>query len=391
MQVKKTTRNAQGGGTIRQRKDGRWEARYTLGRNPGTGKQVQKSVYGDTQAAVRKKLAQAIAAIDQGAHIEPSRLTVGAWLDTWLSEYAKPAVKHMTHDSYMRIIKNHIKPSLGATRLSALSAPLIQSLYNELTNKGLSAKTVKNIHGVLHRALQQAVSVSYLSFNPADACILPRMVKKSILPLDDYQITALLEAIRGHQYETLYMVALFSGMRQSEIIGLKWDCVDFKAGTILIKRQLQKERVKDGKYFLSTVKNDKSRIITPAPSIMAALHRHNIEQKRWRLKAGSAWVNDDYVFTNGLGGHLRHGAVYKNYKQIVDSLGLPASRFHDLRHTYAVAALQSGDDIKTVQENLGHHSAAFTLDVYGHVTERMKRESSTRMESFIKGLKVSKG
>ena len=93
------------------------------------------------------------------------------------------------------------------------------------------------------------------------------------------------------------------------------------------------------------------------------------------------------VFTNEIGGHLTHGTVYKNFKRIISDLGLPEARFHDLRHSYAVAALQSGDDVKTVQENLGHHTAAFTLDVYGHVSERMKQESAARMEGFIKSVK----
>lgn len=384
---RKTTRNAQGGGSIRKRPDGLWEARYTLGRNPGTGKQIQKSVYGKTQAEVRKKLQQATIAIDEGTYIESAKMTVGNWLDIWLSEYTANLKPH-TLKSYATHIKNHLKPALGAVKLSALNTHEIQAFYNRLQKgedgkPGLSPKTIKNLHGVLHKALSQAVEIGYIKFNAADACKLPRVEKAKINPLEESQITAFLQAIHGHQYERLYLVDLFTGMRQGEILGLTWDCVDFEYGTILIYRQLQKIK---GQYQFVTLKNDKARRITPAPSVMRVLSEQRRAQTEWRFKAGLAWEKSNLVFTNELGGHLVHFTVYKHFKRIVKSIGIPATRFHDLRHSYAVASLQAGDDVKTVQENLGHHAAAFTLDVYGHVSERMKQESANRMEQFIKGV-----
>lgn len=395
MPKKKTTRSAQGAGTIRQRSDGRWEARYTVGRDPGTGKQVQKSIYGATQKEVRQKLQQACAAIDNGLYMEPSRLTVAEWLDIWLKEYIGN-VKPFTVRSYNDQVRLHIAPALGAVKLTALNAHTIQSFYNRLqkgtdTTHGLSPKTIKNIHGVLHSALKQAVNLGYIRFNPSDACTLPRVEKPKIKPLQESDIAAFLEAIKGHNFETLYLVDLFTGMRQGEILGLTWDCVDFEGGTILVDKQLQKEKKRGGKYLLVPNKNDKARRIAPAPFVMKVLKEHRRRQLEMKLRAGPLWQDSGLVFTNDTGGHLVHVTVYKHFKRLIAGIGLPETRFHDMRHTYAAAALHSGDDVKTVQENLGHHAAAFTLDVYGHVTERMQKDSAQHMEGFIKGLKSCKG
>lgn len=388
MARKRNTRAAQGAGTIRQRKDGRWEARYTVGRDPGTGKQVQRSVYGATQQEVRKKLAQLTAAVDAGTYKEPCKMTVGQWLDIWAADYLG-GVKPFTVRSYCDQIRNHIKPALGSVKLEALNTHTIQSFYNSLSTErdgkpGLSPKTVKNVHGVLHKALQQAVKIGYLRFNPADACELPRIVRKELTPLDEEQSKAFLKAIQGHRFEMLYTVTLFTGMREGEALGLLWDCVDFKKGTILINKQLQREKKKNGQYLLAPTKNGKSRTITPAPWVMKLLRKQRARQAEQQLKAGPMWEDSGLVFTNELGRHLAIHTVYKDFKQIAASIGRPDARFHDLRHSYAVAAIRSGDDIKTVQGNLGHATAAFTLDVYGHVTDQMKQESAARMESYIK-------
>lgn len=390
MARKSNTRGAQGAGTIRQRKDGRWEARYTVGRDPGTGKQIQRSVYGATQQEVRKKLAQLTTALDNGTYKEPCKMTVGQWLDIWTADYMG-GVKPSTAFLYGEQIRLHIRPALGAVKLEALNTHTIQGFYNGLSNerdggKALSPKSVKNIHGILHKALQQAVVVGYIRINPADACTLPRVEKKEISPLDEEQIAAFLKATEGHRHELLYKVALFTGMREGEVLGLMWDCVDFEKGTITIKRQLRREQKKGGAYYITTPKNGKPRTITPAPWVMKLLRSQKARQAEQQLKMGPLWENSGMVFTNETGGYLSYRTVYDCFKRIVAQMGTPSTRFHDLRHTFAVASLRAGDDIKTVQGNLGHHTAAFTLDVYGHVTEQMKKDSAQRMEGFIKGV-----
>lgn len=385
---RKNTKNAKGGGTIRQRPDGRWEARFTVGRDPGTGKQVQRSVYGATQKEVRQKLAQITAAIDNGTYTAPSKMTVGQWLDIWTAEYLNH-VRPRTVEAYQCQIKNHIRPALGAIRLEELNAHTVQSFYNGLgkplgDKPGLSAKSIKNIHGILHKAIQQAVTVGYLKFNPADACTLPRVERKELKPLDEDATARFIEAVKGHRYETVFLVTLFTGMREGEVLGLTWDCVDFDRGTVTINKQLQKTTGGGSVYILSPTKNGRGRVIAPAPFVMGLLREQQRRQAEWRLKAGPAWEDSGLVFTNEAGGHLSHHTVYHNFKLVVASIGMPEVRFHDLRHSFAVASIRSGDDIKTVQGNLGHATAAFTLDVYGHVTEQMKQASAQRMEGYIK-------
>lgn len=384
---------AAGTGTIRKKTITRggkqytyWEARATVGYDPGTGKQIQRTFTAKTQKEVAQKLKAATAALDDGTYTAPSKMTVSQWLDIWTAEYLG-GVKPATVASYKTIKDTHLKPGLGATKLEALNAHTIQGFYNGLVDpqRGgtVSAKTVKNIHGVLHKAMQQAVSNGYIRFNPTEACTLPRIEKKEIQPLDETQITAFLKAIRGHRFENLYTVTLFTGLREGEVLGLMWDCVDLDKGTLLINKQLQLSRGSGGEYVLVPTKNSKGRSITLPPFIVATLRKERRSQLENKLRYGECWSNSGFVFTDELGCHLKHSTVYKNFKAITRELGLPAARFHDLRHSYAVASIRSGDDIKTVQENLGHATASFTLDVYGHVTEQMKRESADRMERYI--------
>lgn len=383
--MKSNTKNAKGSGTIRKRSDGRWEARYTTGIDSKTGKQIQKSVYGKTQKEVRQKLTEVTAEIDSGTYLEQTKDTVGEWLDTWLKTYALYSVKSYTYDAYERSCNIHIKPALGRIRLSALTAPQIQQFYNSLiTEKKLSPKTVKNIHGVLHRALGQAVKLGMIRSNSTNLCDLPKVRRKEIYPMEQEEITAFLKAVEGCKYELVYLVTLFTGMRQGEILGLTWDCVDFQHNALYVNKQLQKTQKVGGQYVLAPTKSGRSRMITVAPSVMDLLKKQKSQQAQMRLLVGQDWKNPwDLVFTNEFGGNLSHFTVYKTFKEIVRSIGLEQERFHDLRHSYAVVSLESGDDIKTVQTNLGHATASFTLDVYGHVSQKMRQQSADRMEQFI--------
>ncbi len=383
--MRKAKKNAQGAGTIRKRADGRWEARFTTGFDPASGKQIQKSIYGKTQKDVREKLAQITTELDDGTYLEPTKDTVGEWLDTWLETYVKYSVKPYTLDAYQRNCGNYIKPALGASRLSALTAPQIQRFYNSLlVDKKLSPKTVRNIHGVFHKALEQAMKLGMIRNNPTTLCDLPKVRRKEIHPMEQQEIGAFLKAIEGCKFELLYQVTLFTGMRQGEVLGLTWDCVDFEHDALYITKPLQKREKVGGQYVRAPTKSGRSRMITVAPSVMALLKKQKSQQAQMRLLAGPDWKNPwDLVFTNEFGGNLVHFTVYKAFKEIVRAIGLGQERFHDLRHSYAVVSLESGDDIKTVQTNLGHATASFTLDVYGHVSQKMRQQSAERMERFI--------
>ena len=392
MPKKSNTRSAQGTGTIRQRKDGRWEARYTVGRDPGTGKQIQRSVYGSTQKEVAQKLKEITVDIDKGIYTEPSRLTVEGWLDIWLSEYVEPSCKPLTYSTYESRIREHIKPALGKVKLSSLNTAQIQKLCNDLSRreKPLAPKSIKNVHGILHKALTQAVELKYIPSNPADYVKLPRIEKKEMMPLTESEIAAFLAEIEnGEPLARLFKVTLFTGMREGEICGLSWDAVNFRDGTITVKQQLQKGKEKGSEHYIAATKNDRARTITVAPFVMSVLQEQFKEQRKEHLAAGLAWQNEwNLCFTYPNGGYIPPQTALKHFKKIAAKIGRLDARFHDLRHTYAVTSLQEGDDIKTVQQNLGHATASFTLDVYGHVSEKMKQESAARMERFIEKIKA---
>lgn len=381
-------KNAKGSGTIRKKtvtRNGKeyayWEARVTTGRDPGTGKQIQRSFTGKTQREVREKMQAAAVAVNQGTYTAPQKMTVGQWLDVWASDYLG-AVKPATAASYKSQIKNHIKPALGAVQLSALHAHTVQRCVNGL--EGYAPATVRQAYKVLHNALEKAVELDYIPRNPAAKCTLPRMEQKEIKPFDDEQTAALLQTVKGGRLEYIVRVALFTGLRMSELLGLTWDAVDFDKGMIAINKQLARPEHRKAGLFISP-KSGKARTITPAASVFAALKAQRRRQIENQLRAGTLWDNaHNLIFTNENGGPLCQHSVTDWFSAAAASAGLEGARFHDCRHTYAVNAIRAGDNIKAIQSNLGHATAAFTLDRYAHFTEQLQRDSAARMEDFIK-------
>ena len=396
-------KRANGEGSMRKRSNGTWEARVTIGVNPETGKLISKSVYGKTQKEVREKmkaLENGEQTVDPSAPLqpqvlseicqpdEPKEMTVGEWLDTWLKEYLAD-VKQGTSIHYESVVRLYLKPAFGNVPLSQLRTPMVQKLYNQLREEKRSPKYIKNIHGILHRALEMAVRLEYLMRNPTTACVIPRVVEKKVTPLDAPDQKKLFEVLRGEEFEALFMTDIFTGLRSGELIGLTWDCVDFDHGVIRVEKQLCQVRQKGLHFYFGTLKNGKTRIIEPAPFVMEILKKHRAEQETQKKNAGDLWNEGafpDLVFTHADGSHLNQWFVCRTFQSYLLKAGLPHHRMHDLRHTFAVNSIMAGDDIKTIQENMGHYSAAFTLDRYGHVTDTMRHQSANRMQAFIQDL-----
>ena len=415
MPKKNTSRSAQGSGTIRKKTVTRkgqeytyWEARLTVGRDPGTGKQIQKSFTGKTQKEVREKLQAAAVAVNDGDYLEPTALTLGTWLDTWLAEYCGDK-KYLTLKKYERDCRVHIKPALGAVKLSKLTAPIIQKFYNELGRTGkaiqskdskgnivtrhepLSPQSIRGIHGVLTKALNVAQRQGMIKHNPTVLCTVPKLEKKEVAPLTEEQLKAFLALCDTEAYGDIYKVIVFTGLREGEALGLTWDCVDFAKGELKINKQLQRRG--KGAELVPT-KNSKPRYLTAPPLVMQILRQQQTRQLEERFKAGEMWQGFQnaeqrktaLVFTKADGTFIAANSLYVRYKRLAQKIGAPNSKVHDLRHTFAVLSLQNGDHVKTVQENLGHATAAFTLDVYGHVSERMKQDSADRMQQYINSI-----
>lgn len=300
-------RNANGLGNIRKKtvtKNGKqytyWEARCTVGYDPGTGRQIQKSISGKTQKEVAQKLKEMALQVDQGTYKAPSRMTLKDWLEIWQKDYLSD-VKESTAYLYGRNIDLYIIPRLGAVKLDKLTTHQIQTMYNDLLHseeekvRPLSPKTVRNVHGVLHKALKQAVDDKHLRFNPSEACKLPKVEEQEMPTFEDDQVLDFLKAIEGHPYEYLYKIALFTGIRQGELLGITWDCVDLESGTLFIRKQIQKKRQKGGEYYFDSTKNSKDRTLVLAPSIVALFRLQKNRQDAMRAKAGDKWVEHNMV------------------------------------------------------------------------------------------------
>lgn len=422
MPRKKTTRAASGAGSIRKRPNGKWEARYTVGTDPATGKPIRKSIYGATQTEVRQKLTQVLAEIDNGEYLEPAKMTFADFLnDVWLQE-CMVNKKYSTIKTYRAIVKNHIIPALGNKKLSEIKPYDIQRFCNRLSVDGhkiarldkdghivkengetvydgipLSPKTVKNIHGVLTKAFAEAARLKLIKTSPMEEILLPQVVKPELTPLMDSQINDFLAAAEKDMFHNIWIIMPFCGFRIGEVSGLTWNCISWDKGTIRIYQQLQKRPNKDGGLVFAPLKNSKSRVITPAPYVMGVLRQQYDEQTAQRLAAGDDWHGwqteeerkTALVFTMPNGDPINPATLWRHYKSLAVEIGVPTSRVHDLRHTFAVLSLENGDDALTVSNNLGHATPSFTLSVYGHVSNAMRNQSAAHMQRYIDSLKCS--
>ena len=392
------SRRDNGEGCLRKRKNGTWEAIVTVSVDPVTHKQKFKSLYAKSRKEAKAKMEaflEELAETQQTAAVLPENgddLFLSDWLDIWYKDYLAD-VKRSTKSNYRSIIDNHIGPDIGSYPLSKLKAPIIQNFYNRLHDeKKLSPKYIKNIHGVLHSALDKAVEVEYTAKNYSGVCSIPKVVEPEITPLNREEQEKLFAALKGEEFEDLILTDLFTGLRCGELIGLTWDCVDFENGIIHVKKQLSQPRYKSGgKCYWSTLKNGKTRIVLPAPFVMDVLRHHKAVQAAQKLAAGSLWDEGDFpglVFCHPNGYHYIQPTIWKEFQKILKKAGLEHYRIHDLRHTFAVNSLKAGDDVKTLQENMGHYSASFTLDKYGHVVDEMRKASSNRMQKLIESMSM---
>lgn len=402
------TKRVNGEGCIRKRNATTWEARITVSIDPETHKQKYKCFYAKSRKEVKAKMDAFLekkqedeqwvqvllthTAPAEKHQIDENDMHLSDWLDIWHKDYLSE-IKPSTVANYKSIIDNHINPILGNYPLSKLKAPVIQNFYNQLREKNkLSPKYIKNIHGVLHKALNKAVEVEYAAKNYSSVCSIPKVIEPEITPLNKEEQERLFAALKGEEFEDLILVDLFTGMRCGELIGLTWDCIDFEKGIIHIKKQLSLQRKKGGgKSYWSTLKNGKTRIVVPAPFVMNVLKHRKAVQASQRLAAGPLWDEGDFpglVFCHPNGYHYIQPTIWKEFQKVLKKAGLSHYRVHDLRHTFAVNSLKAGDDIKTLQENMGHYSAAFTLDKYGHVVDEMRKASSDRMQKLIDSMSM---
>ena len=378
-------------GSIRQRKDGRWEARATGGVDFGTGEKKRISVYGKTKAEVIKKLQALEYQIHHMEQIDPTSTTLVEWLRYWLETYKMHNLKQSTYVSYRGYIEKHIAVAFPFMKLKDLTARDLQEFYNYKIANGLSPKTILNIHRCLHEALKQAVLEHYLTFNPSDAVVLPKREKPEIEILTLEEQAKLMQASYHHRYGIFVRLALTTGLRLGEVLGLAWENIDLRNGTLFVRQTLNRlEKIdysgigtKTEIVFQVPKTKNSIRSIPLLPFVVKWLQEWRNIQLSDKAIAGAAYQDMGLVVTNPIGGYIEPKTFKCYYNQILSMSGIGHYTFHALRHTFCTRALENGIDAKTVSAIMGHYSVAFTLDTYGHVLDSHKREEMMKMENMF--------
>lgn len=362
------------GSIYRRKDDGRWIGGVTI-----DGKRMSKSfkTRKDAQAWVKETTTQ----IEDGLTVQGAQTTLESYLKQWL-ETARPTIRPKTWEQYSQIINQHVIPDLGSVRLNDLRPDHVQALYTGKLNSGASSRTVRLIHAVLHRAFGQALKWGLVRRNVCDAVDKPQKKRTEMKALDVGQAQALLRAAEGHRWEALYHLAISTGLRQGELLGLRWSDLDWDSGRLRVQRQLQRV-TGEGVTYPEPKTAAGRRSIVLGPLDLAKLRAHKKQQVQERLLAGGNWVVNDQIFTSLIGTPADGSQVLKQLKKLLAVADLPDIRFHDLRHTAATIMLTQNVHPKVVQERLGHSSIELTLNTYSHVLPSMQEDAAHLMNAIL--------
>lgn len=378
-------------GHIRRRGKRSWGIVLDLGRDEqGQRRQKWHSVKG-TRRDAEAELARLLNDFNLGSYVEPTKLTVDDFCQTWLRDFAKRSVSAKTYERYRSLLLGNVAPVIGHVRLSKLSPLQIQSFYTGLLETGrrdgkggLSAQTVVHIHRLMHKAFGQAVRWQLLSRNILDAVEPPRVQHTQMKALDDAEVKDLLDLTRNKPLYGPVLIALATGLRRGEILALKWPEVDFEGGQVRVVASM--EQTKAG-LRLKAPKTAKSRRSVTLPQFAINYLRDlKKTQAEERLRVGSVYDNQDFVFAREDGSPVKPDTLSTNFATMIRRSNLPHVRFHDLRHTHATQLLVQGVNPKVVSERLGHSKVAITLDTYSHVMPGLQEDAARRIQGAMGAL-----
>ena len=382
-------RAAGSGGLLKWRRDGQvlgWIGVADLG--IVDGKRSRQKVYGKTQAEVQKRLAEILHKKEHGTLPKPGRLTVAAWLTTWLKGIE---VRSRTHEHYEGNVRLHLIPGLGSKSLAKLTAADVETFLAERRRAGLAPRTVHHLRAVLRNALKKAVRNRLIPYNVAAESDAPKVPHEEMLTFELFQVTQLLDALKDSTFEALFVLAVGLGVREGELLGLRWSDVDLERAILHVRVQLQWLRATEGeRHRVAALVEPKSRTSRRAlrlsPSAILALRAHRARWANDKLRLGDRWLNEwDLVFVGPQGEPLHPKAIWREWRRVTAAAGLPVIRPHDLRHTAGTLLREKGVDIKVIQETLGHSSISTTLDVYGHVTPGLRDQGVAAQEEILGG------
>lgn len=372
-------------GSISKRKDGRWQAAVTIGRNKD-GSQKRQYIYGKTRTEVAERMNALINTVNNGTFIDKGKSpTLAAWLDTWLNTYKKNSIKPRTFDQYEYIIRVRINPQLGSIRLAELKTKNVQDLYNRLFDEGLSARTVHIVNTVLHAALKKAVKCGLLMRNVCEAAELPKQNPKERRVLSAKEQELLIKELKKTEGGRIYIFALYTGLRRGEVLSLTWDDVDIEGCTVNVNKSLGRiktynETEKKTRLAVSDPKTSSGKRIIPIVDCLIPLLK---EQRKYISKQiGTNKLN--LVFPSENGGYIDPGNYNRKFYKIIKEMGIPKANPHSLRHSFATRALEAGVDLKTTQELLGHSSIDITANLYTHALMEHKRHEVRKLDGILK-------
>ncbi len=368
-----------GEGSITRRKDGLYMARYTVEAATGT---KRKAVYAKTRKEVSEKLTAAMADASKGITADGGPKTVGAFLTSWLENSVRGSVRKSTYDRNESLCRVHLIPALGRKKLKTLGAADVAGFYRSRLDAGSSVASVHKMHETLHKALKQAVRWGYMTKNPAADVDVPRVHNEEVRPLTRDEARRFLKAVRGDRLEALYVVALHTGLRQGELLALRWDDVDLEENTIIVRRTITKD---GGKLLIGPTKTAKGRrTVKLTRDAAEALRAHLTRQLEEIDGLGDGYQPGGLVFATSKGTLLNPTNLRKrSFAPLLVRADLPHHTFHQLRHTAATILLLKNVNPKIVSELLGHASIAITLDTYSHVLPNMQDSAVAAMEEAL--------
>ena len=369
-----------GEGSVYQTKNGLWRGSYWV---PTAAGLKRRYVSGKARQECSKKLTKAMADRDGGLVFDAGSLTVGDHVTRWLEDSARGTVRVSTFERYEQIARLHVVPALGMIKLKSLTPAHLRNLYRERLDAGSAPASIHKMHTLLHKSLAQAVNDGLIPRNVADNLKLPRIDREEIDPLTAEEANRLIEAAAGDRLEAIYTIAIHTGLRQGELLSLRWEDLDLEAGALRVRRTLTRTK---GTYSMGEPKTKKSRrTVRLTTGAVAALRGHLERQLEEMDRLGSLYQPGGLVFASEAGGIINPSNLRnRSFTRLLRRAGLPPdTRFHDLRHTCATLLLSRNVNPKVVSEMLGHATIAITLDTYSHVLPDMQEKAAIALEEAL--------